>query len=92
MRVRVFLLLFLAMPASAQTPHQRRLDVLVDAAREILVAQAARPIHPPQHGGFWCVAPDAPDQRVRVRTWAPQGRWLWCFPADVPTWWAGPWR
>ncbi len=88
MRALTLFLLVFSMPLHAQTAHERRLDALVDAATAILVAEASRaPIRP-----LWCVTPTAPDRRVRVRVWAPSAQWLWCFPADLPPGWMGPWR
>lgn len=90
MRALLLVLCLVATPSHAQTPHQRRLDVLVEAAKAILVAEAARPRGKAQT--LWCVAADAPDVRVRVATWLPHGQWLYCFPADLPPYWQGPWR
>ena len=54
------LLSLVAAPAVAETPHARRLDALVDAAREILVAEAQRPSRPlplPEPFRCWTAPP-----------------------------------
>ena len=90
MRVYLPLLILWTSPASAQPP--RRLDALVDAAREILVAEAQRPHGQSHSPTLWCVTPTAPDRRVRVHLQPRVGQWLWCVPVDAPPWLDGPWR
>ena len=85
MRRLLVLLLLIPLPA-----HARRLDAIVDAAREILVAQASRP-RPHPGGPMLCVAVQTPNQITRLPAWPTHGQWLWCFPADAPPWWQGPW-
>ena len=86
------ILTLLSVPAFAQTAHERRLDTLVQAAKEILIAEAQATAPRPRESALWCVKPDAPNVRVRVAPSAVHGQWLWCFPVDLPPWWAGPWR